>query len=100
MTTSLSPSPASPTLEDYLAGDYHRDVADIRELEGMIERAANVFLYAQADDGTWAYDVSRDEKPAVPESPKLSHGTLGMIAAVLSKITGDSRLPAVKLARL
>ncbi|MGX7953553.1 ATP-binding protein [Tsuneonella sp. HG249] len=100
MTSSLSPSPASATLEDYLASDYHRDVADIRELEGMIERAANVFLYAQADDGTWAYDISRDEKPVVPESPKLSHGTQGMIAAVLSKITGDSRLRAVKLARL
>lgn len=100
MTTSLSPSPASETLEDYLAGDYHRDMADIRELEGIIERAANVFLYAQAGDGTWAYDVSRDEKSAVPASPKLSHGTQGMIAAVLSKITGDSRLPAVKFARL
>lgn len=100
MTTSLSPSPASETLEDYLAGDYHRDMADIRELEGMIERAANVFLYAQADDGIWAYDVSRGEKPLVPENPKLSHGTQGMIAAVLSKMAGDSRLPAVKLARL
>lgn len=100
MTISLSPSPASETLEDYLAGDYHRDMADIRELEGMIERAANVFIYAQVDDGTWAYDVSRDEKPAVPEGPKLSHGTQGMIAAVLSKISGDSRLPALKLARL
>jgi hypothetical protein len=100
MTTSPNTNPAAETLEDYLAGDYHRDMADIRELERMLERAANVFLYAQADDGTWAYDVSRDEKPALPVSPKVSHGTQGMIAAVLSKITGDSRVPAVKLAGL
>ncbi len=100
MTISLSPSPASETLEDYLAGDHHRDMADIRELEGMIRRAANVFLYAQADDGTWAYDVSREEKLVVPENPKLSHGTQGMIAAVLSKITGESHISALKLAGL
>lgn len=102
MTISISTSTslASETLEDYLAGDYHRDTADIRELEGMIERGANVFLYAQADDGTWAYDVSQIETSAVPEGPKLSHGTQGMIAAVLSKINGDTRLPAVKRAQL
>ncbi|MFN3944263.1 MAG: ATP-binding protein [Allosphingosinicella sp.] len=100
MITSPSPSPASETLEDYLAGDYHQDMDDIRELEETLERTANVFIYARAKDGTWAYELSRDNAAAAQEDRKVSHGTQGMIAAALAKMLGDSRLPSGTLARL
>ena len=56
---ATSPSPATETLEDYLAGDYSQDTDDIRELEEALERTANVFLYAQSDDGVWPYQLKR-----------------------------------------
>lgn len=98
MTTN--PGPATETLEDYLAGDYHRDIDDIGEIEETLERTANVFLYAQAPDGTWAYAISRDDKPKEREKQAVSQGTQGMIAAALGKMAGKSLLPAGKDPRL
>lgn len=88
---------ANGTLEEYLSGDYHQDMDDIRQLEETLERAANMFILAQSKDGIWPY-LHRQSVPAVaPQS--VSQGTQAMIAVALARMT-NGRLASGRSARL
>jgi len=89
------------TLEDYLAGDYHQDMQDIRELKETLGRAANVFIHS-CNDGRWPYE-RRSRHPAGGSelaSAHVSHGTQAMIAAALGKMCGLCAMPGGDRARL
>ncbi|HEY0163846.1 MAG TPA: hypothetical protein VGB39_00565, partial [Sphingomicrobium sp.] len=88
---------STETLEDYLAGDYHQDMDDIREIEETLEAVQNVFIHSH-QDGRWPYE-RRAGKPADPPL-RPSHGTQAMIAAALGKMTGQCTMPGNDLARV
>lgn len=85
-------------LEDYLVGDYHQDMDDIKQLEETLERTANIFVLAQHEKGAWPYLYRQfDGNTAVD---KVSHGTQAMIAVALARIGGRGRLANGGPARL
>lgn len=85
------------TLENYLAGDYHQDMEDIRELEAMLVSVQNLFVQS-SDDGRWPYE--RRAGAVAPKNVAVSHGTQAMIASALGKMTGQCVLTSGDLARL
>jgi DNA polymerase III delta prime subunit len=88
------------TLEDYLAGDYHQDMDDIRELEETLDAVQNVFIHSCAD-GRWPYECrARPPANSSAAEAKVSHGTQAMIASALGKITGQCAMPSGEPARL
>lgn len=88
----------SETLEEYLADEYHQAMGDIRELEEALERTANLFIYAQQEDGVWPYSYLRSDDPGADQHP--SHGTQAMIAVALARTVGGGRLASRRPARL
>ena len=87
----------SEILEDYLAGDYHRDTDDIRELEETLRAVQAVFVHSHVD-GCWPYERRAGKVADLPATP--SHGTQAMIAAALGKMTGQCTMAGGDLARL
>lgn len=83
------------TLEEYLAGEYHQDTQDIRELDETLEQAVNVFIHS-CEDGRWPYERRSGPaaNPASPASNHISHGTQAMIAAALGKMCGRCAMPS------
>lgn len=86
------------TLEDYLAGEYHRDMDDIHELEETLERTGNVFVLAQHKKGAWPYLHRQSGAPSMED--RVSHGTQAMIAAALARIGDMGRLASGRAPRL
>jgi hypothetical protein len=86
------------TLEEYLADDYRRDLGDIRDLEEMLDCTANVFLYAQADDGRWPYSFNQNSGSEGGKEP--SQGTQAMIAAALARLSDQGLLASGRPAQL
>jgi len=87
----------SETLEDYLAGDYHRDTDDISDLEATLWALQSVFVHSHVD-GCWPYERRAGRNAEPPARP--SHGTQAMIAAALGKMTGQCTMAGGDLARL
>lgn len=71
------------TLEEYLSGEYHDDMDDIRSLERALKDVCEVFVKSCVG-GQWPYEVRLGSLP----SPSKSHGTQAMILAALGKATG------------
>lgn len=94
--TAIDPAEAQ-TLENYLAGDYHQDMEDLRELEAMLASVQNLFVHS-SDDGRWPYE--RRAGAVAPKDVAVSHGTQAMIASALGKMTGQCVLTSGDLARL
>lgn len=73
-------------LEDYLVGDYHQDMDDIKQLEETLERTASIFVLAQHEKGAWPYLYRQSDGHTAIDS--VSHGTQAMIAVALARIGG------------
>lgn len=85
------------TLEGYLAGDYHQDMEEIRELEAMLASVQHLFVHS-SDDGRWPYERRADD--VAPTNVAVSHGTQAMITSALGKMTGQCVMASGDLARL
>lgn len=87
----------SETLEDYLAGEFHQDMDDVRELEDTLRATQTVFVHS-CDDGLWPYERRAAHAADLPDKP--SHGTQAMIAAALGKMTGQCAMQSGAPTRL
>jgi len=91
MTTSPSPNPASETLEDYLAGDYHRDREDIIALERVLQETGKTMEATfREETSDWPYECGvQDEEPSTTGS--FSQSTSAMMIHALDLLLDGGR---------
>jgi hypothetical protein len=78
------------TLEDYLAGEYNRDIQDIAAIELVLKDVARTLSAAYDEQaGCWPYELKADQDASVGNP---SHGTSAMILAAVGKMAGFCRL--------